>query len=159
MEQSKRIDFIDLAKGFCIILVVLTHVNTYFNIEYPLKDVLASFRMPLYFILSGIFFKTYGGFGGFLKRKVNNLLIPFFFFYLTLSFALPNFLYLCGYSVRNIDSLGLKSLFNFVFLDQFSNSPIWFLLCLFWTNIMCYIILTIRGGAVKKCYSKYSFRS
>ena len=151
METTKqRIDFIDLAKGFCIILVVFTHVNTYFKLDYALKDVLASFRMPLYFILSGLFFKKYSGFYDFVKRKANNLLIPFFFFYLTLSFMLPNLLYLIGYNVRHTDKLGWNSIFNFIFYDQFSNSPIWFLLCLFWVNVIFYNILIISGDKIWK---------
>ena len=78
-KLKDRIDFIDLAKGFCIVLVVFTHVNSYFNLSYPLQETLSIFRMPLYFFLSGLFFKNYEGFCGFVKRKVNKLLIPFLF--------------------------------------------------------------------------------
>lgn len=53
---KKRIDFIDTAKGVCIILVVLGHSGI------PIDFVgMNSMRMPLYFILSGLFFKDYGG--------------------------------------------------------------------------------------------------
>ena len=40
-----------------------------------------TFRMPLYYFLSGLFFKPYNGFFNFAIRKANKLLIPFFFFY------------------------------------------------------------------------------
>lgn len=43
---------------------------------------LSSFTMPLYFFVSGLFFKSYEGFGGFLARKVDKLLVPFLIFYL-----------------------------------------------------------------------------
>ena len=52
--STKRIEFVDLTKGFCICLVVLLHVfgesagNTF--------NTLNLFMMPLYFILSGLFF-------------------------------------------------------------------------------------------------------
>ena len=82
-KSSARIEWIDLANGICIILVVLFHVCH----EYPLEVQISSFRMPLYFILSGLFFKQYEGFIGFLKRKTNKLLIPFLFF---LFFTLSN---------------------------------------------------------------------
>ncbi len=53
---KKRIDFIDTAKGVCIILIVLGHVGI------PISFVgMSSMRTPLYFILSGLFFKDYGG--------------------------------------------------------------------------------------------------
>ena len=85
MGQSKRIEWIDLAKGICIVLVVFHHVMVRYDLELPLSDALSSFRMPLYFILSGLFFKLYEGFEGFVKRKVNKLLIPFAFFLVTTS--------------------------------------------------------------------------
>ena len=75
-----RIDFIDLAKGFCIIMVVYYHVYTKVYPPSPIDGAISIFRMPLYFFLSGLFFKTYEGFCGFLKRKINKLLIPFLFF-------------------------------------------------------------------------------
>lgn len=77
-SPKKRIEFIDLAKGFCICLVVLAHVAASYKVSLPLSDFQKAFRMPLYFILSGFFFKTYGGFWDFIKRKTNKLsfLIP-----------------------------------------------------------------------------------
>lgn len=139
--MAKRIDFIDLAKGFCIILVVLEHIISYFNVSYAIHDALKIFRMPLYFFLSGLFFKPYEGFGGFLKRKTNKLLVPFFAFYFMTSLFLPNVLYhLFGYSVRNPDVLGIQSLWAFFMPEVFTNFPIWFLLCLFIVNIFFYCL-------------------
>ena len=75
--MSSRIEFIDLAKGICVLLVVVGHVGV--NIAIPgLENV----RMPLYFILSGLFFKSYDGRKNFLIKKTNKILIPFLFFYL-----------------------------------------------------------------------------
>lgn len=149
--RGGRIDFVDLAKGFCIVLVVFTHVNTYFSLPYFLEEALSIFRMPLYFFLSGLFFKSYEGFDGFLKRKVNKLLIPFLFFYLTTSVALPNFLHVVGYDVRNVDVLGWKSLWAFITPphQQFPNAPIWFLICLFVDNLYFYILYIISNKAGK----------
>ncbi len=52
MEDKKRIEFIDVAKGFGILLVVFGHL-------YPtggrVSSVIFSFHMPLFFFLSGIF--------------------------------------------------------------------------------------------------------
>ena len=56
MAQTQRIDFIDLAKGVCILLVVVGHCGA--PIDIPGYEIV---RMPLYFILSGLFFKEYGG--------------------------------------------------------------------------------------------------
>ncbi len=60
ITKKTRIEFIDLAKGVCILLVVIVHVIP--ELDTPL-EFLACLRMPLYFCLSGLFFKDY-----FLKR-------------------------------------------------------------------------------------------
>jgi len=68
--QKKRVEFFDLAKGFCILLVVIFHITEHYKLEMPASDMLKSMRLPLYFFLSGCFFKTYNGFFGiFLKEK------------------------------------------------------------------------------------------
>ena len=65
-------------------LVVLDHIagNGYFDGgDYPMNDIFEQTRMPLYFILSGLFFKDYaGGIREFLLRKANRILIPYLFF-------------------------------------------------------------------------------
>lgn len=136
-----RIQYIDLAKGLCITLVVLYHIYFHLHDIPPIIKSLSLFRMPLYFFLSGLFFKEYEGFLGFLLRKINKLLIPFAFFYLVTSFALPNIFYLFGHTVENTESLGISGLLAFITQEQFSNSPIWFLWGLFLVNIYFYIIL------------------
>ncbi|MBR5685531.1 MAG: acyltransferase family protein [Muribaculaceae bacterium] len=128
--DAKRIDWIDLAKGFCILLVVFHHVAVRLQVDYPLSDQVTSFRMPLYFILSGLFFKQYEGFIGFLKRKTNKLLIPFLFFLLTTS-VIP-------FAIINHD-LSLKFFFTKMNGPVY-NYAIWFLLCLFEINLLFYLI-------------------
>lgn len=130
---SKRIEWIDLAKGFCIFLVVLNHVSQYAKVNYPLANQLQAFRMPLYFILSGLFFKQYEGFFGFLKRKTNKLLIPFLFFLVCTS-LLP---YWAQYHKFQWPLLCGKA--------PFYNGPIWFLLCLFEVNVLFFLIQWLAG--------------
>ena len=48
-------DFVDLTKGVCIILVVMAHIGGAFD-QLDKHSMLACFRMPLYFFISGIFF-------------------------------------------------------------------------------------------------------
>lgn len=76
-SNNKRIEFIDLAKGICILMVVIRHCELPLNIPG-----FQNLRMPLYFVLSGIFFKTYGGFSDFIRRKTNKILVSFLFFYI-----------------------------------------------------------------------------
>ena len=77
--QSARIEYIDMAKGFCILLVVFAHIHPDLT-RYAWGVFFDSFRMPLYFFLSGIFFKRYSGIGEFCLKKINNLIVPLLFF-------------------------------------------------------------------------------
>lgn len=131
MTQKQRIDFIDLAKGFCILIIVLGHCNI--NINIIGYNTLA---MPAFYILSGMLFKENEDVRTFTIKKVNKLLIPFLFFYLTayllfyiIKFFAPQFLI--------TDARGILDLFD---NRQFFNGPIWFLLSIFWCNIYFYII-------------------
>lgn len=99
--SGQRIDYIDLAKGFCIIFVVMNHVSDYYKLDLWINDFITAFRMPLYYFLSGVFFKTYNGFSNFLKKKTNKLLIPFVFFYLVTSLPLK------WLSIRQLDNGGV----------------------------------------------------
>ena len=151
MTDTKRIEFIDLAKGVCIILVVLQHIGLDVNFTG-----FVSMRMPLYFVLSGLFFKDYGSFRDFALKKVNRLLVPFAFFYLLgyvvyygVNVLFPNKGIYGGFDVWGI--------FSFIDRRVYFNGPIWFLLSLFWANlIFCVITLNIRkewmrGIAVLLC--------
>lgn len=145
MENKSRIEYFDTAKGFCIILVVIFHMAEYYQVTLPLASFTRAFRMPLYFFLSGIFFKDYGGFTNFLRKKTNKLLIPFLFFYLTLSWIVPYVLYrLGGVALWKVaDRSSFSVLFDCVVREDFPNTPIWFLLCLFNVNILffiCYLV-------------------
>lgn len=146
--EKKRIEWIDTAKGLCIILVVINHMmtwtetNSYFLDGTNIDAAFQAFRMPLYFTLSGLFFKAYDGFLNFVEKKINKLIVPFIFFYLLcVAFLLiipSNDFFIeykkCDYTVNNL------------FFDFYNNhcsivnGPLWFLLCLFEMNVLFYII-------------------
>ncbi len=143
-EQLKRIDFVDLTKGICIILVVMAHVGGAFD-KLDQHSMISCFRMPLYFFISGIFFKSYEGFFGFFIRKINKLVIPFLFFYLT-SFLLKYIVWRIapGELIKlPVSFKELLVMFQFHDLIKF-NPPIWFLLALFNCNILFYLVHSLR---------------
>lgn len=110
-----RIEWIDLAKGICMILVILGHSDSLMKWLglYEESMCLTYVRMPFYFILSGLFFKDYGSLVFFIKKKINHLLIPYIIF-ITLHFITP----------LPFDS-------------------VWFLYCLFLVNIFGYFTLQL----------------
>ena len=136
--MTKRIEYIDLAKGICIMLVVLLHV--FGDMSGTVIKIMNLFRMPLYFVLSGLFFKQYEGFYSFLKKKTNKLLIPFLFTFILI--VLPSTLLLSWkmhtpivwhdwiFDINGKLNLGI-------------DGTIWFLLCLFFMNIYFYLIFLL----------------
>lgn len=121
MTSKTRIEWIDLAKGFCMLLVILGHYPALTDAIHITQEslCLTYVRMPLYFMLSGLFFKTYGNFSYFLKKKINHLLIPYILF------------------------MGLH------YLTPFSFDSVWFLYCLFVINIVGYLLIEITNKIPK----------
>lgn len=138
ISMTKRIEFVDLAKGICILLVVLLHV--FGDMSGVVIKIMNLFRMPLYFVLSGLFFKTYDGFIPFFKKKTNKLLIPFSFFFFFI--VVPTTILL---DIKN----GIDITWSSVFLDVNGklnlgiDGTMWFLLCLFFINIFFYVIFLL----------------
>lgn len=123
----KRIEYIDLAKGICILLVVINHISIggYFSDgNYPMSDIFNQMRMPLYFILSGLFFKDYaGGIREFLLRKTNRILVPYLFFMILYTASARIVHIITGIDTSTPDIAGIWS-------------PLWFLRCLFFMNVI-----------------------
>ena len=147
ITKKSRIEYIDLAKGICITLVVCFHLTLFYDTSLPFDHFFKSFRMPLYFFLSGCFFKAYEGFGGFVKRKINKLLIPFVFFFVVCSFLLPNILAHYGVNIRY---LPMSQMFHALLDEYYPSGQIWFLLCLFEINIYFYVIYLFAGTFEKR---------
>lgn len=146
MEKKAHIEFIDLAKGFCIMLVVLYHIMGHFSINDNIITIgLQSFRIPLYFILSGLFFKPYESFAGFVIRKTNKLVVPFIAFYVLTVILLPLMLSLIGVELKSSNNpLGWHYFSDIYYESWPMNSAIWFLLCLFVVNILFYVFYLLN---------------
>lgn len=147
MESNKqRVEWIDTAKGICILLVVIAHIGQYLEVNIPLQFTFGIFRMPLYFILSGLFFKTYNGLRGFLYRKINKLIVPYTFWFLFLSVFLPilikRFLNINTWYYTDFNLSAVLYIYSEKIL---CNPPIWFLSCLFLVNLLFYILYIISG--------------
>ena len=76
--MSKRIEYLDIAKGIGILLVVLGH-NDFEVISLFVQRLIYSFHMPLFFFLSGYFVNTAVPFFDFFKKRFHSLIKPFLF--------------------------------------------------------------------------------
>ncbi len=77
---KKRLDYLDIVKGFAILLVILGCITEQNNI----KIWIYSFHIPLFFIISGILFYYTENKNKTVKRiiksRIRNLMNPFLFF-------------------------------------------------------------------------------
>lgn len=72
MGNKVRIRYFDIAKGITILCVIAGH----FGVK-SINQVVFSFHMPLFFIISGYFLKTDNDLKGFVSRKAKQLLFPY----------------------------------------------------------------------------------
>lgn len=122
--MGNRITYVDFAKGLAMLLVLIGHINTY-----PFfKQMIYSFHMPLFFILSGFFMKPSDEIMVNVKKSIRSLLIPYFvtgIFIVAMNFFLYN-----ENLMTNVLSLlfmgGHKCGFEIEFMG-----PIWFLYVMF----------------------------
>lgn len=77
--STKRIEYIDIAKGIGIILVVMGHT---IGTEVLVGSWIFSFHMPLFFFLSGLCFndERHPLFLPFLKKRIQTLFLPLVYF-------------------------------------------------------------------------------
>lgn len=145
--EKKRFDYIDAAKGFCILLVVFAHVDPD-TIDYRIGIFFDSCRMPLYFFLSGLFFKPYSGLAEFAVKKIDRLVIPllFFFLFAYLYDALSYGIYsLCGWDTSAYAGKSWRIWEIVRWGTSWHNSPLWFLTSLFEVNLLYYILQKFLG--------------
>lgn len=134
--QSKRIAWIDAAKGTGILLVMFGH-------NWLSEDFVfwfTSFHMPLFFILAGITFSTKKDFRTFTLSKAKTLLIPYVFFAV------------CSISFYTLLSMSHSGTYDtkgeaMRFLIQDHHTCLWFLMAMFISDIAAYIIMR---GVIEK---------
>lgn len=140
-----RLAYIDFMKGVCIMLIVMHHTDyTFFDSIAPnLDNALQSFRVPMYYFLSGLFFKTYSGFPDFLRRKVNNLVVPLMFFHVT-GYLVAAAVFPLLHPEASFDWTGLLGP---LYKRKWAYTmPLWFLMSLFEVNIIYYLMRQYLSG-------------
>ncbi len=138
----QRLHYIDFMKGLCILFIVINHAcpGMFAHWADNLNYALESFRIPMYYFISGIFFKLYDGMGDFVRRKVNNMLVPlaFFFVLACLVIALVRLVPPLQHIFMPLDVLVMNP--NSV------NLPLWFLVSLFEVNVIYYALQRYLPG-------------
>ena len=141
-NDKPRIHYIDFMKGLCILFIVVSHTNDqlFAVVGRNLNFTLESFRIPMYYFISGIFFKLYSGLGDFVRRKINNIIVPLVFFFLA-----GYFFHWLGQYLPPAQHFYGDFEWNMIFDPLCKriwecNVPLWFLLSLFEVNVLYYVL-------------------
>lgn len=135
----KRYDYLDIAKGIGILLVVWAHIL----IAGVSHRVIYAFHMPLFFLISGMLFRRdkYKDFFDFLQKRAKRLLVPFAIYSVATWIIWAAFRF-----VRHDDVASYwDPLFQTVIARgsgafMVHNSALWFIPCLFATEIMYFAL-------------------
>lgn len=136
MTAKQRIDFLDLARGWVIFLVVWVHTDHPFWVT-------AYFVNAFFFFLGGFFFKKLP-WKDFMTKQVKGLLIPFLFFYL-ISYPFRMVLHFGDFrTLAGFDWACIFDLFDCASRSDylFVNVPLWFILCIFVMWVYYWFICT-----------------
>lgn len=142
MNQKKRVTYLDMAKGVGIVLMVTGHLigsvqtidyKTYFE---PIYHWIASFHMPLFFIISGILLwiteEEKREIGQIVSRKARTLLLPYATF--SIIYIVMN-IYTCVFTPELLEFSDLGKFFIYTFTFR-GISVLWFLPALFISEVL-----------------------
>lgn len=137
-QPSSRISYIDTARGFGVILLILGHIVTGNS---PLFNWIFSFHMPLFFFLSGMCVKegSLGEPGQYIKKRAIKRLRPYFAitaFGFIVCMLIPSYrepIFADGMSLQ------LKHIFLLMEPRNLYIGQVWFLASLFWAELYFYL--------------------
>lgn len=148
---------LDIAKGICMICMILVHSCNCWN-RYPqVNKYTGVFFLVFFFFASGVYFKKIE-WKKYISKRFKRLLVPYWIYcvvYILYLWKIRGFFYGMGKGqglflsfVSVIESLPVEVKdVSFFHLDTFGVGPIWFVNCIFVTNILYRII----------CDNKYRF--
>lgn len=155
---NNRIEWVDTLKGIGILLVVVGHTA----VPDSLKQYFFSFHMPLFFFISGYLFyfsefsKT-GSFDTYVKNKLKHLIKPYFLFglfsYLVWIFDNTlTFKFGLNHTPYNLKTQLIDPMIGLAYSDENRlelNVALWFLTCLFLTELLFFLFHRITHGKIK----------
>lgn len=147
-SRRERIPSFDIMKGLAILLVIAGHIP---GIPAWMKQWIYSFHIPLFFLLSGYFFKPAQTFKDTFRKSAERLLVPIV---ISSAFIL---LYGIAVGIKNVSwhpiirhiafTVFPSGVPSIPFLDEETvngNTPLWFLWALFWCQLFASLLK--RGG-------------
>ncbi|MGE7622205.1 acyltransferase family protein [Viridibacillus sp. NPDC096237] len=139
---KKRLAWVDVTKGFLMILVVVGHFPG--DLDHPLLQYIYWFHMPAFFVLSGLFFKPISKdepIRKAVKKRFMQLMIPYLFFLLLITCIR----YVLAFAYGNTDISWYVQDFSTLIIGgryaRGSYGVFWFTTVLFFTYLL-FLLLT-----------------
>ena len=137
--MAKRIEYMDIARGIGILLVVLGH-NDFEVLSLFARQIIYSFHIPLFFFLSGYFVNTSISFLDYFKKRFNGLLKPFLFT-----------LFLIYFTSISFEKMGFNTAISRIVKSLYGTGhyidwvQLWFLPHLFVVSLYAFLFITLAG--------------
>jgi fucose 4-O-acetylase-like acetyltransferase len=131
-STCQRFDYLDIAKGIGVLLVLFGHLLQYGG---KVSTFIFSFHMPLFYIISGMCFNPEkdSSFESFVIRRFKSLVIPYFLY------CIVGLVFTCAIPGMMTDGMSIDAIANDVFYlaapNIFHVGQIWFLIDLFFVEI------------------------
>ena len=142
---------LDIAKGICMICMILTHISGWTSSFQVINKYTSVFFLIFYFINSGLLYKSGENFKYFFRKMARKLLIPYivltilYFLYFEIvnrnyvGNSLSEIIYRCLVSLILASPAWIQEV-SFFYVDSISVGPIWFWSCMFFTYILYFYI-------------------
>jgi acyltransferase len=148
-NAAQRTQWIDSAKGLGILLIFFGHVYSTVTPS-ALYVYIYAFHVPLFFFISGLTLRPGAGpLGSVVQKKLRTLIVPY------LWYALLGYLfYVAGYLLAQRQGLQVPQFdyglwqplagifFGTIGEGRIINGPVWFVMSLFWTFMLGYLVNT-----------------
>lgn len=137
---------LDIAKGIGILLVIAGHT---YNIPEVARRIIYAFHMPLFFIIAGYLYNEakYNQYGliQIIEDKAQKYLFPYYIF-ACINLIITSFWNVYLYGIDIAKSKMPEYIYSILlgFADEINMpncAPIWFLMCLFISSVMFWVIL------------------
>lgn len=143
--MPKRIEYLDIARGIGILLVVLGH-NDFAALSPFFHQVIYSFHIPLFFFLSGYFVDTSLSFFDYSKKRFHAVLKPYLFTIVLIYFTSVSFEKM---SFQTAIVRITKALYGSI--DYIDWGQLWFLPTLFVVSLYAFLFI----GLISKLQNRW----
>ena len=124
---------IDVAKGICIILVIVRHMEVFYKLNViPFTDI----AVPLFFFMSGFYVNIKDNFSFFLKKNIKRIIFPAIIWaLLALCYNIPLQYFNKGFCTIEFDWISPTP----------ANGALWFLFALFYAKMIFYFMNKVKN--------------